>query len=56
MIESIYGTPVTVERDGDEVYLDINKMDDVLLTPVDAVRLAAQLVMVAGQIVAEGMK
>ena len=55
MIESIYGTPITVESAGEDVYLDINKMNDVLLTPQTALRLSDRLRKVA-LLVAERME
>lgn len=47
MIESIYGTPITVEGTEGDVYLDINGMKDVLLTPETALSLAGKLITVA---------
>jgi hypothetical protein len=47
VIQSIYGTPITAEANGEDVYLDINGMHDVLLTPETALQLAARLVTVA---------
>ncbi|BET51826.1 hypothetical protein RGQ21_68080 [Kitasatospora aureofaciens] len=53
MIESLYGTPITVERSGEDVYLDIDSMEDVLLSPRTAIWLASKLTMLACEILGE---
>lgn len=50
MIESIYGTVVTVRESEEEVYMDMEGMEDILLTPETALALADRLRKVALQV------
>lgn len=53
MIESIFGTIVTVERGIGDVYMDMQGMEDILLTPEMALRLSDKLRKVALQVAEE---